>query len=72
MKNVINLDLPKYIVNNPVTDQWLAKNLDNNKLEWVRLTPRNSNYQTSFTEKEIRKINHILMEYAKLKTDEEL
>lgn len=64
MKNVIDLNPPKYVVNNPVTDQWLARNLDNNKLEWVRLTPRNSNYQTSFTEKEIREINYTLMEYA--------
>lgn len=65
MKNVIDLNLPKYVVKNPVTDQWLAKNLDNNKLEWVRLTPRNSNYQKSFTEKEIREIDPLLMEYVK-------
>ena len=67
MKNVIDLDLPKYVVNNPITDQWLAKNLDNNKLEWVRLTPRNSNYQTSFTEREIREIDPLLMKFSKKK-----
>lgn len=55
----------QYTVSNPVTDQWLAKNLDNCKLEWVRLTPIDSNYQTSFTETEIRQINPALMGYAK-------
>lgn len=63
--NVIDFDLTKYTVDNAITDQWLAKNLDNNKLEWVRLTPVNSNYQTSFTETEIKQIDPTLMKFAK-------
>lgn len=70
MKNVLSLNVPKYVVNNPVTDQWLAKNLDTDKLEWVRLTPVNSNYQRSFTAKEIIKINPLLMEHAKEEVDD--
>jgi len=65
MKKVVNLNLPKYIINSSITDQFLAKNLDNNKFEWVKLTPKHSNYQTSFTEKEICQIEGKLAIYTK-------
>lgn len=68
MKNVIELNLPKYVVKSSITDQFLAKNLDNKKFEWVKLTPKDSNYQTSFTEKEIKQIESKLASYTKKAT----
>lgn len=65
MKNVIELNLPKYVIKSSITDQFLAKNLDNKKFEWVKLTPKDSNYQTSFTEKEIKQIESKLASYKK-------
>lgn len=65
MKNVIELNLPKYVVKSSITDQFLAKNLDNKKFEWVKLTPKDSNYQTSFTEKEIKQMESKLASYTK-------